>query len=115
MKIKEFAYKIGMKFDGKVFKHDENFKFNHDLPCYIPMYALDENDIYSKQDIEIEVMQWLLQADTIEYLTSINIGKKPEYTENYIDEWVERVYVNCKWEHPATLLKRELIFNTNEF
>lgn len=107
--IHNIAQKFGMDSNGHALFHDENFKNNHYLPCYIPENAEDIFDIYSRKDIEMQVCEWLDREDTKEYLIEAHEGVMPEINEEFINGWVVSTYESLMWEHPSTYLENFLI------
>ena len=103
--LKEIAEKFGMHSNGEAMFHDDNFRNHYKLPCYIPANAEDRYDIYSRNDICIQVCEWLDREDTHEYLLESYDGVMPEINEEFIAVWVDNVYENLSWEHPSTFLE----------
>ena len=105
--IHEIAEKFKMRSNGCASFHDENFHNNPDLPCYIPENAEDRHDIYSRNDIEMQVREFFDRKDVMQRLL-IALGDEdemPVIDENFIDKQTECVYMNMTWEHPSTFLE----------
>ena len=103
--IHDIALKFGMERKGEALFHDENFRNHHNLPCYIPETVEDRHDIYSRNDIEMQVGEWLDREDTEEYLLEIYDGTMPVIDDKFINDWVVNVYEHLSWEHPSTYLE----------
>ena len=107
--IHKIAEMFGMESNGYASIHTENFNENHDLPCYIPENAEDKYDIFSRNDIKRDVIEWLDREDTKEYLKEVWDGFMPEINDELINSWVEMVYDNISWEFPSTYLENFLM------
>lgn len=106
--IGRIAEKFGMDYKGEAYFDYNNFLNNHRLPCYIPLNAEDVYDIYSRNDIDMQVREWLDRKDTQEYLLELYDGVMPVIDEEFISNWVVNVYENLSWEHPSTYLENQL-------
>jgi hypothetical protein len=106
--IHKIAEKFGMNSKGEAMFQDYNFNHNHNLPCYIPVNAEDEQDIYTRNDIDMQVREWLDREDTKEYLLESYDGVMPVIDEEFISNWVVNVYENLSWEYPSTYLENQL-------
>jgi hypothetical protein len=106
--IGRIAEKFGMDYKGEAYFHDENFLNNHKLPCYVPLNTEDVYDIYSRNDIDMQVREWLDREDTKEYLLESYDGVMPVIDEDFISNWVVNVYQNVSWQHPSTYLQDQL-------
>ena len=107
--IHKIAEMFGMESNGYASIHTENFNENHDLPCYIPENAEDKYDIFSRNDIKRDVIEWLDREDAKEYLLEAHDGKAPEINEEFINGWVEEVFMSLTWEFPSTYLENFLM------
>lgn len=103
--IHKIALKFGMDYKKEAYFHDDNFINNHKLPCYIPLNVDDVHDIYSRNDIDMQVREWLDKEDTHEYLLETYGGVMPVIDEEFISDWVVNVYQNISWQHPSTFLE----------
>jgi tRNA(Ile)-lysidine synthase TilS/MesJ len=107
--IHAIAQKFEMETNGYASFHGKNFAVNHHLPCYIPENATNSNDIFSRNDIRLQVKEWLSREDTMEYLLESYEGVMPLITEEFINNWVVNVYENITWEFPSTYLENLLM------
>lgn len=107
--IHKIAEKFGMHSNGEAMFHDDNFRNHYKLPCYIPANAEDVYDIYSRNDIDMQVREWLDKEDTHEYLLESYDGVMPEINDEFISVWVDNVYESVSWEHPSTYLESLLM------
>lgn len=93
-----------MECNGYAYFNDENFENNHDLPCYIPENAKNENDIYTRNDLKIIIENWLNKKETLEYLSETYENEMPAINDEFINDWVCNMYENIEWTFPQTWL-----------
>ncbi|MEX0598838.1 MAG: hypothetical protein WD512_20310 [Candidatus Paceibacterota bacterium] len=105
MNFQKFAEKHNMDSNGYAYFHAGNFRDNPTLPCYIPENAEDEFDVFSREDLNNEVIDWLEREDTKEYLLEANNGVMPEIDEDYIESWVYMLFEELEWTFPSTHLE----------
>jgi len=101
----KFAEETGMDFNGYSYFHNENFRENPTKPCYIPENAETLEDVFSREDLNNEVIEWLEEENTKEYLLEIYNGIMPDIDEDFIESWVIRLYENIEWAFPCTFLE----------
>lgn len=102
--IHEIAQKFGMDTNGYASFHNENFLNSPDLPCYIPENAEDRHDIFTRNDIDMQVREWLDTEEAKDYLVEAYDGVAPEVNEEFINNFVVNVYESLTWEYPSTYL-----------
>lgn len=102
--IHEIAQKFGMDTNGYASFHNENFLNSPDLPCYIPENAEDRHDIFTRNDIDMQVREWLDTEEAKDYLVEVYDGVAPEVNEEFINSFVVDVYESLTWEYPSTYL-----------
>ena len=107
--IQNIAEKFGMESNSYSLFHKENFLTNKKLPCYIPENADDINDIFSREDLRNEVIEWLDREDTIEYLLEIYDNVMPKIDDKFIDDWTISLFEGLTWEYPSTYLENFLM------
>jgi hypothetical protein len=103
--LAEVINKYKLECNGEGYYNYDNFENNYDDPCYIPENAEDMNDVYSRNKIKQEVIEWLSNDITQEYLLEAYDGVMPVIDETFINEWIESVYENITWEFPSTYLE----------
>jgi hypothetical protein len=103
-KLIETIKKLNLETNGECFFSDDNFHNNPNLVCYVPENAEEESDMFSRNDLEREVSEWLSEEETIEYLLEVYDGTMPEINSEFINSWVEKVYSQLSWEFPSTYL-----------
>lgn len=98
-----------MDTNGYAFFHNENFFNNPSLPCYIPENAENKSDIYTRNDIDMQVREWLDTEKAKDYLVEAYDGVAPEVNEEFIEKFVVNVYDNLTWEFVSTYLDNLLM------
>jgi len=102
MDIDKFAQEHGMESNGYAYFHDENFLENPTKPCYIPENADSIEEVFSREDLKNEVIEWLEEEATKEYLLRSYNGTMPDIDEDFIESWVLRLYEDIEWVFPRT-------------
>lgn len=109
LNLHEICEKFGMESNGFALFHNENFKNNHDLPCYVSENADTIDEVLSRNDIKREVVEWLGKEETKEYLLESYDGIMPIIDEAFIEGWVVSVYENIEWTGVSTYLNDYLM------
>lgn len=103
--------------EGACFHYDA-FKNKTDDVCYIPANAESMDDVFTYQQLRFEVIRWLKQESTINWL--VGNGEEIEYKTNpvnlmtypvispYVDQYLNVLFSGLTWEFPSTYLNELL-------
>ena len=101
------------------------FKNKTDDVCYIPANAESMDDVFTYGNLRDEVVNWLKQDNTIEWLVGngeeiegFTMGKTNPDDESvviwypvispYVDQYLDILFSSLTWEFPATYLNELL-------
>lgn len=102
--------------EGAYFNRDA-FRNKTDAVCYIPANAEDLDDVFTYEQLRLEVKRWLRQPNTIEWLVDSEEIEDADFVTDmdgepvivcypvaFVDKYLDILFSNIEWEFPNTFL-----------